>query len=457
MWFAAGQTLLPSQAVAEEPLDVAATQADLSATPNISLDVQAGEESGPAIHVAQKLDSANHASDEKLNSILKFTDDGHQPSAEVSVEETEQQVTPRDEAASDATSELDGSTANSTEETNRLPLDARDELRRERLKKCLRFYAQRNLDTGSVSAWSVMHAALSYGVDSRVHRDHAQGPIVSAPGWLCWNGTCRGRRMMYMQNGTLGILEGPGFQGHPGQLLAVLAQCRVGRDYELRVDGQSLTVQDLVEREMETCRVDRELTFKLIGLSHYLKSDAEWQNESGEKWNVPRLLRVELASSLNGVACGGSHRLMGISYSVYKRRLRKEPLDGVWGEAEQRVQKYIAYTYKLQNRDGGFSTQWYQRRADSGDINRKLQTTGHMLEWLVFSLPDEQLDDPRLLRAVDFLVNLMVNNRFNEWENGPRGHAIRALVLYGQRRFGIQTGDYFRTQLARAGQNRRGR
>ena len=39
--------------------------------------------------------------------------------------------------------------------------------------------------------------------------------------------------------------------------------------------GPSISVKDLVEAEMRSCGVDRELTFKLIGLSHYLQSNAQ--------------------------------------------------------------------------------------------------------------------------------------------------------------------------------------
>ena len=328
------------------------------------------------------------------------------------------------------------------------PLDPHNRMVRNQVARCLQYYYRHNLNTGGVSSWSIMHAALAFDVDSLVHRDGPHGPLVNALGWLCWNGTCRGRRMMYLTQSAqsrepiLGVMEGPGFQGHPGQFLAILAQCKVSRDFPLHVQGQELKVQNLIEREMATCRPDSELTFKLIALSHYLKSDAVWKDELGDTWTIPRLLQIELDSPLHGVACGGTHRLMGISYALYKRRMRGEPIDGEWARAEQRVNEYIQKTFWLQNRDGSFSSQWYQRRADWGEVDRKVQTTGHMLEWLVFSLPQDELGDPRVVRSIMFLANLMIQNRHYEWENGPRGHAIRALSLYMKRRFGVSIPQY---------------
>ncbi|MDA0658007.1 MAG: hypothetical protein O3C60_04135 [Planctomycetota bacterium] len=351
-------------------------------------------------------------------------------------------------AGAENPSPVEASAAEAVQQVDRparqyLPLNEHAQFLRDRIVKCLQFYyQQKNLNTKQVSAWSVMHAALSFGVDSRVHRDGPQGSLVNALGWLCWNGTCRDRKMMEWKNEKLVVLEGPGFQGHPGQFLAVLAQCKVGRDFPLRVNGKELVVQDLVKREMESCRPDMELTFKLIGLSHYLASDAKWKNDQNDDWNIPRMIEIELASPLNGVACGGTHRLMGLSYAVRRREFRNEPLDGAWAAAKKRVVQYIDRTYALQNPDGSFSSQWYQRKADWGDTDRKLQTTGHMLEWLVYSLPDDQLDDPRAVRSVSFLTEHLINNRFYEWENGPRGHALRALMTYADRRFGLQVADY---------------
>ena len=64
------------------------------------------------------------------------------------------------------------------------------------------------------------------------------------------------------------------------------------------------------------------------------------------------------------------------------------------------------------------------------DIQRRVQTTGHILEWLVFSAEESELSDPRLVKAVDYLASLMVNNRKTKWEIGPKGHAVRALRLF---------------------------
>jgi hypothetical protein len=57
------------------------------------------------------------------------------------------------------------------------------------------------------------------------------------------------------------------------------------------------------------------------------------------------------------------------------------------------------------------------------------------------SLPDGQLSDPRLVRAVQFLTNLLWDNRHRKWEIGPQGHAIHSLVLYDERVLGGRPGQ----------------
>lgn len=321
---------------------------------------------------------------------------------------------------------------------------------RERIRDSLAIQFARPESTSDRSPWGIMHALIAYGVDSEILAD---GRRVNAASWLCWNGSCRGMRLMYARGGQLEVRQGPGYQGHQGQLLAILAQCRVPRDYPLQVDGQKFTIDDLIEYEKLNCKPNTELTFSLIGLSHFLDSDEVWRSRQGQTWNIERLIREELAQPIVGAACGGTHRMMGFSYSLRKRTEQKKPITGQWQRAQEFVDAYHEYTFSLQNPDGSFSTEWFERRAAEPSIERRLQTTGHILEWMVYSLPKEQLQSPRVVRTVDYLTTLMLENRHQKWEVGPRGHAIRALTLYDERVFGGEYGKREK-QLAERAESR---
>lgn len=302
-----------------------------------------------------------------------------------------------------------------------------------RITQCLEFYFTQHLDAGRDSAWSMMHSFIGHGPDTLVRVPGPEDRTANAIGWLCWNGPCAGVRMLYARDGLVYARIGPGLQGHPGQFLAMLAQSRVQIDSPMKVDGRDFTTSALVEQEKLTCQPHMELTFKLIGLSHYLDSEATWQNEHGQTWDIPTLIRLELAQPINGAACGGTHRLMGFSYAVRKRVERGGSLTGQWLRASKFIHDYHQYALSLQNPDGSFSSEWLRGRGDWGGINRKIQTTGHVLEWLVYSLPQDELQDPRVVKTVNFLVNLMIENRYHRWEVGPQGHAMRALRLFQER------------------------
>ncbi|MFV2067542.1 MAG: hypothetical protein ACC645_11225 [Pirellulales bacterium] len=313
---------------------------------------------------------------------------------------------------------------------------------RDRIRKALTIYYARPTNSGERSPWGIMHAIVAFGVDTQILRGGPNGPPVTGVGWLCYNGRGRGQQLFYPSGDRFGLHKGPGVQGHDGQLLAILAQSHVMVDYPIRVAGKQFTVADLVEYEKGNCLSGTELTFTLIGLVHYLDTDATWKNERGQVWSIQRLIREELARPIRGAPCGGSHRLMGLSYAVAKRARRGEPMVGQFRRAKIYLRDYQRYTFGLQNRDGSFSTEWFRGRGNRADEDRKLQTTGHVLEWMVFSLPDEERTDPRIVRAVSFTTDLLLQEQNRDWKIGPLGHALRALVLYNTLVFSGTSDDF---------------
>ena len=344
------------------------------------------------------------------------------------------EISSSDQAAAETTGEP--STAVTPEEFEQLRLSVR---------RTLDAYYPKTVNVADRSPWSVMHTLIAYGVDTEIY---ANGKKVNAIGWLCWNQPCYGQRIFYLRDGKLKTRQGVGVEGHEGQFLSMLAQSRVKADYPMKVDGKNLTVMDLVRHEQASCRAGTELTFKLIGLAHYLPSDAEWKNDLGESWSIQRLIQEELKQSVIGSACGGTHRLMGFSYAVKKREQREEPMTGQWSRAQQYIQDFHQYTFRLQNENGTFSANWFEGRGDWGDIERRMDTTGHTLEWLAYSLDTQQLKERRVAKAAAYLSKLLYENRGRDWEIGPRGHALHALAIYNQRVFGAGPGYRPSTTLA---------
>lgn len=305
-----------------------------------------------------------------------------------------------------------------------------------RVRTVLKGYYRKALNSRENDPWEAMHGMLAYGVHSRIHDGGPNGQLITSVGWLCYNKPCKGQTLLYVTpSGGLRAKYGVGLQGHLGQFLAMLAQCRVSPNYPIHVGDHEFTVNDLIEAEKKTCYPKSELTFKLIALQHYADLNDKWVNDQGVEWDFSRLISEELAQPIRGAACGGTHRLSGLSLVVKARLRRGEPLDGEYQKASDFVKKYQQYAFRLQNRDGSLSTSWFRGTGDEDDINRRIKTTGHILEWLCYSLNDDQLREPQTVRAVTYLANLMYSKYDNEWEVGPRSHATHALLLYDQRVF----------------------
>jgi hypothetical protein len=301
---------------------------------------------------------------------------------------------------------------------------------RRQMYQCLRHYhSDFEVATGR-SNWGMMHAMMVYGIDTQVRVGRRTFSTIA---WVAGNNVCRGQRLFDEQDGRLIVKSGVGLQGHDGQLLTVFSLCDVPANYPIYAGKKKFAVQDIVESEMLSCKSGNELTFILIALSHYLDTDEQWLSSDGQSWDFERLIREELSQPIVGSACGGTHRLMGFGHALRKRRMEGKPITGQWKRAEQFVEEFVQYTYRLQNRDGSFSTDWFEGREDNRDLDRKVQTTGHMVEWLLTVTPDAQLQNPRLVSAVNFLLKSMDEERKRDWSIGPKGHALRSLAMFYDR------------------------
>ncbi len=85
------------------------------------------------------------------------------------------------------------------------------------------------------------------------------------------------------------------------------------------------------------------------------------------------------------------------------------------------VQDMFEYAWSLQNPCIVQHRLAGRGARDNRNIDRKLQTSGHILEWLVFTSPREQLQDERTVRAVSFILNTLTQNPSKSFEVGRRG------------------------------------
>lgn len=300
------------------------------------------------------------------------------------------------------------------------------------IERGLKYYWDRPEDAAIRTHWGMLHSIMVFDKDTEIIGRQKR---YNAVAWMAGNNPCRNQILFTEDSHGISVRIGPGLQGHQGQLLAIFGQIDVPVQYPVYASKKQFTVRDVLRREMEDCKSGDELTFTLIGLAHYADSDTSWIARDGEAWDVERVIREELKQPIVGAACGGTHRLMGFGHALRRRRAEGKAITGEWDRADRFIKDFIDYTWTLQNRDGSMSTAWYEHREDNGKLDRKIQTTGHMLEMLMVVTPDHQLQTPQMLRTAEFLANAMYSERGRDWEVGPKGHALRSLAMYYQRVF----------------------
>ncbi len=310
---------------------------------------------------------------------------------------------------------------------------------------------QRRLNVIDHGAWQILHGVLAYQDEFPVEMAR-NGESQSAVDYILNGGVMQGWTvqpgdLLDAEPGRRGLraIVEPGTkkgQGHADQWLAVLAQCGLPPEQEIKVGQQTFTMSDFLEQvKLDLPRnINNEWSWTLIGLTTYLPTDATWVAGDGQQWSIERLVEGEIEQDVYGSACGGTHRLIGIAMTLNRHLATGGELTGVWKQADETIQKAIEDARLYQNEDGSFSTQYFRRPGRSPDMAIALSTTGHILEFLVLAMNDDQLTQPWVGRAASHLCDLFRQTQDLSLECGALYHATHGLVLYRDRVFG--TRDY---------------
>jgi hypothetical protein len=323
-----------------------------------------------------------------------------------------------------------------------IPLPSSDEFKR-RLDHALDLvYAHRRLNVRDHAAWQIVHGAVAFGRQFPMEKD---GQVVSAVDYLLaggqmrgWNfeagdtiGERRGLRAIVEQGSKTG-------QGHYDQWLGYLSGCNLPLDEKIVVGGTTFKLSDLVAQvEWDAPRnVDREFSWTLMGLTKYYPTDHEWTASDGQKWNIAQLVEIEAEHDLNASACGGAHRLCGLTLAYNRHVTRGGTVDGPWKLAEEKIQDSLAKAQEFQNSDGSLSSNYLRRPGRSADLSENLGATGHVLEFVVLAEPDSEIRAEWIQRAALFLCDVIVRTKDVPLECGALYHATSGLVIYRERLFG---------------------
>jgi hypothetical protein len=263
------------------------------------------------------------------------------------------------------------------------------------------------------------------------------GEKVDALEWISSGATYR--NLQWFETTSFGGRAHPyagpyAFEGHPNQFLAILSMSDLPLDHELRAGNSTITIGDMVENAKKEVNSREEVTWTLWALSHYLPPDAAWRNKLGESWSIERMVQQQTREGTQNAACGGTHGLFALAYArnMYLKK-SGQPLRGVWLEADQKIRNYVEHARALQNSDGTFSSNYFRGQGYARDVETRLATTGHTLEFIVIAVPEKRLKEEWLRRAVQALTSDLIEHRAMPLDCGPLYHAVDGLAIYRDR------------------------
>ncbi len=290
--------------------------------------------------------------------------------------------------------------------------------------------ARRLLSTESHTPWQIMHGLLALRHDFQIQHE---GQTISGLDWVAqgqvfddeyWFESSRhgGRAHPYSRPYA--------FEGHANQFLAILSMCGVELDRKFGTSTGTVTMRGMINNAQKTLTEKDEPTWTLWALSRYLPSSARWRNEDGESWSIEKLVQDQTAKPMQGAPCGGTHGLFALAHArnVYLRQ--EKPLRGVWLQAEYKIRKHINTARMQQNADGTLSSNFFRSKEYDPDFNKRMASAGHILEFLMIALPQNELGERWVRRAIEATASDLLNNRKAYVKCSPLYHSVNALNIY---------------------------
>ena len=335
--------------------------------------------------------------------------------------------------------------------------------------------ARRTLSIGTHTPWQIGHGMLAYRQDY-VLRDGKR--LVNAFEWVASNPTylsqtpdpdtgaeTRELPWFYLTKYGARPQRYTGkpyeFEGHPNQFLAFFALARIPLDFEFQVQGRTVTYGQMLYNAKMEINDREEVTWNLWAFAYYFDMNERWVNAAGEPWSMERLVATTLHQfSPTKSPCGGCHALFALA-SARNAYLQTSgaQLTGVWTRAHMHLEEHIALAKSMQNADGSFSANYFKGPGYTSDPSKRISTTGHTLEFLMVSLPQNRLAEPWVQKAIAALAGDLIEYQNEAVDVGGMYHAAHALVLYRERsrpQFSVRADVKTPTTTATAPANGRG-
>jgi hypothetical protein len=308
-------------------------------------------------------------------------------------------------------------------------------------------YEHRRLSVNEQAAWQIIHGALPYKREFLVSdgtKDVSAVNYVLAggkmPGWNLRRGDLLDEQTMRYGVKSL-VEEDKKGQGHCDQWLGYLSDCQLPLDEKVIVEGHEHTIQDWID-QIKLDVVENptdEYSWTLMCLTAYYPTDYAWKAKDGSDWNIEKLVEIELGHDLDQSACGGTHRMTGLTMAFNRHVAAGKPLTGQWAKLAERIKECQTKAQQYQNEDGSLSSNYFARPGKAADLALAVGSAGHVLEFLTTSMDKEELQQEWVKRAVLDICKVFRKTKAVDVECGALFHAAHGLVLYREKVYGPRT------------------
>ncbi len=225
------------------------------------------------------------------------------------------------------------------------------------------------------------------------------------------------------------------FEGHVNQFLSKLAAGRLPLETQFQTSDGPITIQNMIDHAKMVVNDKEEVSWTLLALCRYLPPDDKWTNAKGEEWSIERLVEIEVSRRVGGSKSpdGGTSGLYALAVARNECLKTGKPLEGVWLKADEKIRKYIGIAKSQQNTDGTLSSDFFRSSQRKEDFDKRLASSGHLLQFLMHAVSDEQLQEDWIRRAVEATASDLQVNRKEYVSADPLFTATAALTTYLER------------------------
>ena len=312
---------------------------------------------------------------------------------------------------------------------------------------------RRGMNTRENTPNEVLLMALPYGADARVFqpnpnidprdRNAPRGNYIYSIGALCWNTPCNGKTLLRTDGRRIIARVGHGYQNQPGSFAALMAMSNIMPNYELKVGGSSHTIADLIKSERQLISKGMNMSMVLVALSFYGSATDQWKNDFGDAWDIEKIVTNELNRSIDQGTSDITDWLLGLTAAVALYEGESIPIRGPMALAKRQLQVYQEFVMTIQNDRNLWHPKFFLYKGFNPNAFETMFSSGHILRWLVFSLPDDELRDPRIIKTVMSLTSTINRVRPETMANSLSAKqlesmavSLHAISLYYQRAFG---------------------